>query len=227
MKLSVIVPCYNEEKTVAALLKKVESVSVSKEVIVIDDGSTDNTREILKGFQYPPFKIILKSANSGKGDSIREGLRHAQGDIIIIQDADLEYDPQDYIRLILPITDGKADVVYGSRWAGVPFSRQPFNIFRVGTWFLTWLTNMLYNAGITDEPTCYKVFKSGVLKGIELKCRRFEFCPEVTAKLRKKGYRIYEVPIHYEPRTVRQGKKVNWKDGIEAVWTLLKYRFHE
>lgn len=240
MKLSVIIPVFNEKNTIAEVLRRVITVDLlslglKKEIIVVDDGSTDGTREILKQYQvssiqYPvksqpinEIKVIYHEKNMGKGAAIRTGLVNVTGDIVIIQDADLEYDPQDYPKLIEPILSGKAKVVYGSRILGK--GRKSYWSFYIGGRFLSFLTNLLYNAKITDEPTCYKVFQADVIKNINLRCRRFEFCPEVTAKLRKKGYEIYEIPIHYEPRSLEEGKKINWKDGLEAIWTLIKYRF--
>ena len=169
--------------------------------------------------------MIFREKNKGKGTAIRTGLANVTGDIVIIQDADLEYDPNDYPKLVEPILTGKANVVYGSRILGK--SRKSYWSFYMGGRFLSFLANLLYNAKITDEPTCYKVFRADMIKNINLKCRRFEFCPEVTAKVRKKGYKIYEVPIHYEPRSLKEGKKINWKDGLEAIWTLIKYKFVE
>ena len=233
MKLSIIIPIYNEEKTIKEILKHVLAVDISKynlkkEIIIVDDGSTDGTRKILaeienSGNNFNQIKIIYHSKNQGKGSAIRSGLKYTTGDIILIQDADLEYDPNDYYRLIRPILDGKARIVYGSRILGE--GKKSYWSFYLGGRFLSFLANLLYNARITDEPTCYKVFRSDVLKGINLKCERFEFCPEVTAKVRKKGYEIFEVPIHYNPRSLEEGKKINWKDGLEAIWTLLKYKF--
>jgi dolichol-phosphate mannosyltransferase len=231
MKLSVIIPVFNEKGTISELLGKVKSVDVEKEIVIVDDGSTDGTRGILEavaGCRMPDagkneIKIIYHEKNQGKGVAIRTGLKNITGDIVIIQDADLEYDPQDYPKLIEPILSGKAKAVYGSRILGK--GRRSYWSFYIGGKFLSFLTNLLYDAKITDEPTCYKVFQADVIKNINLKCSRFEFCPEVTAKLRKKGYKIYEVPISYEPRSLEEGKKINWKDGFEAIWTLIKYKF--
>ena len=164
-----------------------------------------------------------KKKNQGKGSAIKEGLKYVIGDIVIIQDADLEYEPEDYHLLIKPIIDGRAKIVYGSRIKGG--GRKSYWSFYLGGRLLSFLANLLYNAKITDEATCYKVFGADVLKKINLKCERFEFCPEVTAKVRKKGYEIYEVPIHYYPRSIEEGKKINWRDGLEAIWTLIKYKF--
>ncbi len=225
MKLSIIIPVYNEEKTIAELLKKVEGINldIQKEIVVVDDGSKDKTIDILKSFKN--IELVEHEKNQGKGAAIRTGIKHATGDIILIQDADLEYDPNDYLSLIQPILDGKTEVVYGSRRLKKENKQHSGISFYIGGIGMTILTNLLYNAKITDEPTCYKVFKSEVIKNLNLKCKRFEFCPEVTAKVIKKGYKIYEVPISYYPRHKNEGKKINWKDGIEGAWTLLKYRF--
>jgi len=231
--LSVIMPAYNEKETILEILKKVKKVPIKKEIIVIDDFSKDGTREILKKIKDKDIRILYHEKNYGKGRAVRTGIREAKGDIIIIQDADLEYDPNDYLKLVKPIQKGKADVVYGTRFPkkrGHPSVTKPyyplFNPFYIANKILTMTTNILYNSNITDEPTCYKVFKSDILKSINLKCERFEFCPEVTAKVRKKGIKILELPISYYPRTIKQGKKINWRDGIEALWTLIKYRFN-
>ncbi|MBM3247386.1 glycosyltransferase family 2 protein [Candidatus Pacearchaeota archaeon] len=225
-KISVIIPAYNEKSTILELLKKVKSVKIPKEIIVIDDFSKDGTREILKSIRDKEIKVLFHQKNCGKGRAIRTGIKEAKGDIIIIQDADLEYDPQDYPKLIAPIISGKYKVVYGSRF---PTRKNRPSILKNGFFLanriLTLASNVLFLANITDEPTCYKVFDSGVLKSINLRCERFEFCPEVTAKVRKKGYKIFEVPIRYYPRSVEEGKKIKWKDGFEALWTLVKYRF--
>jgi glycosyltransferase involved in cell wall biosynthesis len=222
IKLSVLIPIYNEKGTIEDLLKKVNQVKIDKEIIVVDDGSTDRTPEILQNLKDYYDKLILMPNNTGKGFAIRKALEHASGDIIIIQDGDLEYDPNDYHKLVEPITTGKADVVYGSR--NLKPHMHSYYRYYWGGRILTILTNFLYNSKISDEPTCYKVFKADVLKSINLKCTKFEFCPEVTAKILKKGYPIVEVPISYNPRKFINGKKIKFKDGIHAIWTLLKYR---
>lgn len=229
-KLSIIIPCYNEKKTILKILKRVEAVDLSslncqKEIIIVDDYSTDGTREILKELEKK-YKIIYQQKNQGKGMAIREGIKETSGDIILIQDADLEYEPNDYPALIKPILENKSEVVYGSRILGKNPKRAGL-IYYLGGRFLTFLTNILYGTKITDEPTCYKVFKAKILKSIDLKCQGFEFCPEVTAKVARKKIKIQEVPIKYYPRTVKEGKKIKWRDGIKAVLTLLKYRFFE
>jgi glycosyltransferase involved in cell wall biosynthesis len=225
LKLSIIIPCYNEKNTILDILGKIEVVSLDKEIIIVDDCSTDGTREILKSLSLnAKAKVYFHDQNQGKGAAIRTGIKHVEGDIVIIQDADLEYDPNDYYELVKPIVEGKAEVVYGSRLLHKGFSISYLRYY-LGGLVLSWMTNLLYGIHITDEPTCYKVFKTEVLKGINLKCKRFEFCPEVTAKISKKKIKIYEVPISYDPRRLEEGKKIGWWDGVEAVWTLLKYRF--
>ena len=174
------------------------------------------------------YYVIFHNKNYGKSHALRTGIRESKGDIIIIQDADLEYDPEDYYKLIGPIKQGKFKVVYGTRFPKMKKKPSIFrNPFFLANMILTTMANILYNANITDEPTCYKVFDSRVLKSIDLKSERFEFCPEVTAKVRKKGFLIHEVPISYHPRSIEEGKKINWKDGIEAIWTLVKYKFRD
>ncbi len=226
MKLSVIIPVFNEKSTIKEIIKRVLAVKIPKEIIIIDDYSTDGTREILKKIKNQNIKIIFHEKNRGKGRAIRTGIKHISGDIVIIQDADLEYDPQDYLKLAEPIKKGETKVVYGTRF---PKGRESPSVLRnpffLGNRILTIMSNILYNAKITDEPTCYKVFDSKALKSINLKCERFEFCPEVTAKVRKKGFEITEIPITYYPRSVEEGKKLKWKDGFEAIWALIKYRF--
>jgi dolichol-phosphate mannosyltransferase len=224
--LSILIPAYNESSTIVALLEKVKrcKIPLKKEIIVVDDGSTDTTAKLAK--KIPGVTVIVHAKNSGKGSAIRTAISHATGDIIIIQDADLEYDPTDYAQLIAPIIDGQTTVVYGSRRLGKDNKQYSGLFYFLGGWGLTFMTNMLYpGSWITDEPTCYKVFRSDVLKSIRLDCTKFEFCPEVTAKVLKRGIRIIEVPIRYYPRSVDEGKKIKLKDGFDAIWTLLKYRF--
>jgi dolichol-phosphate mannosyltransferase len=225
MKLSVVVPVYNEEGTLRALLDKVLKVQIEKEVVIVDDCSSDHSRSIIEEYaKLPNVKVIFHEKNNGKGKAIRSGIKHVTGDIVIIQDADLEYEPEDYAKLIAPIIGGTANVVYGSRELGTTNQHSYFS-FYIGGKLLSWLVNILYGSHITDEPTCYKVFKADVLKSIPLNSVRFEFCPEVTAKVLKRGFEIVEVPIHYYPRKKSEGKKIRWKDGIEAIWTLLRYKF--
>jgi len=224
MKLSVIIPVYNERATILEILKKVTSVPVEKEIIIIDDGSTDGTKEILKEIQDTQnLKIIFKYKNEGKGAAIREGLQYVSGDIVVIQDADLEYDPMDWLKMLNIIQGKKADVVYGSRVLGR--GEKSSLTFYLGGRFLSFLANILYRTKITDEPTCYKMFRRDVIRSIKLNCKGFEFCPEVTAKIAKKGYKIYEVSVNYKARKIKEGKKIRWKDGMIAIWTLIKYRF--
>lgn len=226
MKLSIIMPVYNERNTIREIVKRVKEVNLEKEIIIIDDGSTDGTTDILRELDTEgdtPIKIIHHKENQGKGASIRSGLKYAAGEIIVIQDGDLEYAPQDYYKLIEPIINDETGVVYGSRILGK--GEKLYRRFYWGGRLLSWITNILYNARITDESTCYKAFRIDILKKINLKCKRFEFCPEVTAKVCKMGYKIKEVPISYHPRKIEEGKKIKWTDGLTAIFTLLKYRF--
>lgn len=197
---------------------------VEKEIIIVDDFSKDGTREILKDLESK-YKIIYHDKNQGKGLAIRTAIKRITGDWVIIQDADLEYDPNDYIKLLECAKKNDAQVVYGSRKAHIQEGVYSGIAFALGGIFVTRLTNFLYGTKITDEPTCYKMFKSSLLRSISLECKRFEFCPEVTAKIAKKGIKIYEVPINYYPRGKKEGKKINWRDGFEAIWTLIKYKF--
>ena len=225
VQLSVIIPSYNEKTTIREIIKRVQEVPINKEIILIDDFSTDGTREILKN-EYSKkdnVTVLFHKKNQGKGAAIRTGLKHIKGDIVIIQDADLEYDPNDYPKLIEPIINKETEVVYGSRFLGNK-NQHLYNLNMLATRILTIMANILYNAKITDEPTCYKVFTKKAIKSVDLKCEKFEFCPEVTAKIRKNGYKIKEIPINYNPRSIEEGKKINWKDGVQAIWTLIKYR---
>jgi len=224
-KISVVIPVFNEKKTIREIVKRVSEVPLEKEIIITDDFSKDGTREILKN-EYEKrkgFKIFYHDKNRGKGAAIRTGLKGVTGDIIIIQDADLEYNPQDYVKLIKPIMNKETEVVYGSRFLGNK-NKHIYNLNMLAVKILTLMANVLYNARITDEPTGYKVFTKKAINSVTLTCNRFEFCPEVTAKIRKKGYKIKEVPISYSARSIKEGKKIGWKDGIQAIWTLLKYR---
>ena len=223
MLLSVIMPVYNERDTLTEILSRVEAVPVDKEIIIVDDGSTDGTRQILKDIKAENIKVIFHERNQGKGAAIKTGLREATGDVVIIQDADLEYDPIDYLKLILLIQSGEAKVVYGSRTLGS--KERSYHRYHWGGQFVTFVANLLYGLKITDEPTCYKMFRKEVMEQIKLDCRGFEFCPEVTAKVARLGYTIHEVPVSYHPRSFKEGKKIKWKDGLIAIWTLLKYRF--
>lgn len=230
-------PVYNEAKTVSHIIdiiKKVNIGKVQKEIIAIDDGSKDGTGNVLK--KIPGIKVIIHKKNQGKGAGVRDGIKAATGDIVIIQDADLEYDPNEYMKLIKPIIDKKTKVVYGSRYLShlqkqknISFLKKKhqkaYDMAYVGGRVITITTNILYGSHITDEPTCYKVFDAKVIKSINIKGNRFEWEPEVTAKILKAKNKIYEVPISYKPRTYEEGKHINWKDGIQAIWTLIKYRF--
>ena len=223
MKLSVIIPAFNEKDTIEEIIARVLKTPFEKEVIVVDDGSTDGTSEKLAALP-PGVSVITFPENRGKGSAVRAGVEAASGDIIIIQDADLEYNPAEYRKLVEPIEKGAADVVYGSRNASGDNPRSSFSFYFGGV-LLSKITNLLYGARLTDEATGYKVFRAGLLKGLELESRGFEFCPEVTGKLLRKGIRIHEVPISYNPRMKKEGKKITWKDGIKAVWSLVKWRF--
>ena len=225
MKLSVIIPVYNENTTIKKIINLVNEVDVKKEVIVVDDGSDDGTKEILRTIKMNSLKTVFHERNRGKGAAIRTGLKYVTGDIVIIQDADLEYDPQEYPKLIQPIVEGKAKVVYGSRFLRPLTSNNIYYHFVLGVKLLNLLTYLLYGVKTTDEATCYKVFKTEVIKNIDLNCEGFEFCPEITAKVCKKGYKIYEVPIPYTGRHYQEGKKINWRDGVKAIYALIKYRF--
>ena len=227
MKLSVLIPAYNEIETIDEIIKLIRSVKieVDLEIIIVDDGSTDGTREYLAKLDAPDIKVFFHEKNCGKGMAIRTALEKAEGDIILVQDADLEYDPNDYAALLKPILAGEAEVVYGNRRGGSGGMKKSYERYYWGGRLLTALTNLLYRTNIHDEPVCYKVLKRSVFNTITLTCEKFEFCPEITAKVAKAGYKIYEVPISYSPRKITQGKKINWKDGVHAIWTLVKYRF--
>ncbi len=228
MKISVVIPVYNEIDTIEEILARVEKVAIKKEIIVIDDLSIDGTRERLKKIAADKenVKVIYHNRNKGKGAALRTGFESVTGDIVIIQDADLEYDPNEYPKLLEPISDGRADVVYGSRFIGGPH-RVLFFWHYVGNKLLTLISNALTNLNLTDMETCYKVFKSQILKDINLKSNRFGFEPEFTAKVSKMRLRIYEVPISYSGRTYSEGKKITWKDGIVALCLIFWYRFFD
>jgi len=222
--LTVIVPCYNERATVAELLRRVHDVPIDKEIIVVDDCSTDGSRQIVAELtsQWPELRQVIQPHNQGKGAAIRRGIELAAGDIVLIQDADLEYDPEEYPELIQPIVTGDADVVYGSRFEGYPRRVMMF-WHTLGNKFLTFLSNATTNLNLTDMETCYKVFRRDVIQSIKINSNRFGFEPEITAKVARRGYRIYEVPISYHGRDYWEGKKINWKDGFSAIGTILKY----
>jgi len=221
--LSIIIPVYNEAATIQEAINGVIAMPYRKEVVVVDDGSTDGTRNILLGISHPEMLVVFHQKNIGKGGAIRSGLAHARGDIILIQDADLEYDPNEYPILLQPILSGKADVVYGSRFAGHGAHRVLYFWHYVGNRFLTLLSNLFTNLNLTDMESCYKTFTKEALRGIQVEENRFGFEPEITAKMAKKGLRIYEVPISYYGRTYGEGKKINWQDGIWAIWCIFKY----
>ena len=224
MKLSVVIPVYNEEATLCEILKQIRATGLAHEIIIVDDGSTDRSRELLKNEAHQPDTIVIyHDCNQGKGAAVRTGFDRATGDILLIQDADLEYDPRDYPMLIRPIEEGRVKVVYGSRFLGPRKAMMFWHM--LGNKFLTLLTNVLYNAILSDMETCYKVFRADVIKGIPLRSKRFEFEPEITAKVLKRKYRIFEVPISYYGREYDEGKKISWRDGPKAAWTLIKYRF--
>lgn len=228
-KLSIIIPAYNEEKTIKIILERIEAVdleNIEKEIIIVDDGSKDRTREILKEFKNK-HKIILHDKNQGKGMALRTGFKEATGDYIVIQDADLEYDPQDFKKMIALAKGKGARVIYGSRRLGPGWQKNPKAgwFYHLGGVFLAWLTNLLYRTRITDEATCYKMFEAKLLKSIDLKCRGFEFCPEITAKVARQGIEIHEISITYVPRNIKEGKKIKFRDGLIAIWTLIKLRF--
>lgn len=225
MKLSLIIPIYNEVELLETVLAKVRAaIPFKHELILVDDHSQDGTREILKKEEQKPDTIVVyHKKNQGKGAAIRTGLKHATGDIVIIQDADMEYDPRDIPRVIQPILDEKTNVAYGSRFLGSVEKMRLPNF--VANKILAWLVSILYFHRITDEATAYKAFRRKVIESIDLKCERFEFCPEVTAKVLRKGEKIIEVPVVFTARSFEEGKKIGWRDFIVAVWTLLKFRF--
>ena len=223
MKLSILIPIYNERATILEIARRVQAVPFEKEIIAVDDGSTDGTRELLPQLEQGGMIVLHHDKNQGKGAAIRTALARASGDIIVIQDADLEYDPRDYKQLVEPIIEGRAKVVYGSRFLGPRMAM--FFWHMLANKMLTLMTNMLYDAILSDMETGYKAFRADVIKSIPLRSRRFDFEPEITAKVLKRGNRIYEVPISYFGREYSEGKKIGTRDGFVAIWTLLKYRF--
>jgi len=226
VRLSVVIPVYNEVGTIKEIVSRVQAVDLEKEIIIVDDGSTDGTRELLQEItlSHENVRVLYHDRNQGKGAALRTGFEGATGDIVIIQDADLEYDPREYPVLLEPILDGRADIVYGSRFLGGPH-RVLFFWHYLGNKFLTLLSNALTNLNLTDMETCYKVFRREVLNDIQLKSNRFGFEPEFTAKIAKKGFRIYETSISYSGRTYAEGKKIGWKDGVKAIVAIIWFRF--
>jgi glycosyltransferase involved in cell wall biosynthesis len=224
--LSVVIPCFNEAATILDLLERVRSAPVaSKQIIVVDDGSSDGTRALLQGLQADDLTVLLHERNRGKGAALATGFAAARGEICIVQDADLEYDPAEYPLVIGPIVQGKADVVFGSRFQGAAPHRVVYFWHRVGNGVLTLLSNMLTDLNLTDMETCYKAFRTEIIQAIRIREQRFGFEPEITAKLARRRCRIYEVGISYYGRTYDEGKKIGWKDGVRAIWCILKYRF--
>lgn len=241
IRLSIIIPAYNEEKTISEVIDTVKKVpieqyGIEKEIIVIDDGSRDSTASIVSGIEG--IRFIKQDRNRGKGAAVRAGIGAATGQVIIIQDADLEYDPNEYYKLILPILNKEQKVVYGSRFLNPDQKKNVINLglkkhkgsyfsFFLGGLLVTWATNILFWSDLTDEPTCYKTFDSDTIKSLLIKGDKFDWEPEVTAKILKRGIKIHEIPISYYPRSVKEGKKIKWRDGVDAVLTLLRYRFME
>lgn len=226
MKVTILIPVYNESLTLPMVLQRVIDAPLpegcEKEIVIVDDGSTDGTTQMLRGYEDSLLVVHFSIVNFGKGAAIRQGLARATGDIILIQDGDLEYDPRDYMAVLEPLVRGEASVVYGSRFLR-GFKGMKWTNFLANK-ILTWTTNLCFHSNITDEATAYKAFRVEVLNRMRLRCVRFEFCPEVTAKALRLGYRIHEVPISYNPRGILEGKKIRWQDGVEAFWTLMKYR---
>ncbi len=228
MKLSIVIPVYNEKNTLRELVAKVEAVNlqeVEKEIVIVDDFSKDGTRDILKLLQteQPDLKIYFKAFNSGKGATLREGFKHTTGDYVIVQDADLEYDPNDYKNLLRSLTGNKVQVIYGCRFSGD--YKDMSSLHYIGNKLLTLVTNIFFSAELRDMETCYKLVPGDFIRSLKIKSNRFNFEPEITAKILKSGLKILEVPITYRGRTYSEGKKITWRDGISALWALIKYRF--
>ncbi len=227
MRLSVVIPVFNEIETLEEIVRRVQAVDVGmdKEIILVDDGSSDGTRDLFPKLEeeYDNVRVFLHAQNQGKGAALRTGFQQATGDIVLVQDADLEYDPAEYPRLVKPILDGKADVVYGSRFVGGDEHRVLYFWHMIGNRFLTLLSNMMTNLNLTDMETCYKVFRREVIQAVLIKEDRFGFEPEITAKISRQGVRIYEVGISYSGRTYEEGKKIGWRDGVRAVYAIARY----
>ena len=225
LRLSVIIPCYNEEDTIEEIVRQVQVTGRADEIIIVDDGSTDRSREVLSRLEgLDGVKVILHDQNLGKGAGVRTGIQHATGDVMLVQDADLEYDPRDYAALLRPIEEGKARAVYGSRFLGGP-RRTMFFWHMMGNRFLTLFSNLLFDTILSDMETCYKVFTADIAADLDLKSPGWGFDPEITAKILRQGVRIYEVPISYAGREFDEGKKISWRDGFTVLWTLLRFRF--
>ncbi|MBN1148082.1 MAG: glycosyltransferase family 2 protein [Anaerolineales bacterium] len=225
MKISVIIPVYNEIRTIEEIVSRVQATNIPDEILIVDDGSTDGTRQKLAGLDGAgPIRVILHERNQGKGAAVMSGIRQASGDVLIIQDADLEYNPRDYPALLMPIQENVADVVYGSRFLGGP-RRSTMFWHMVANKLLTLMTNLLYNHILTDMETGYKVFRREIVQNMAIHAKRFNFEPEFTAKILKRGVRVFEVPISFNPRDYSEGKKIKLKDAFEAIWALVKYRF--
>ncbi len=228
MKLSVVMPAYNEAKTIREIVRRVQAVPVEKEIVIVDDGSTDGTRDILRELDGKDgVRVIFQPFNQGKGAAVSTGFREATGDVVIVQDADLEYDPMEYPKLLAPIEQGHADVVYGSRFLGGGARRVLYFWHTIGNRFLTLASNMFTNLNLTDMETCYKMFRREVVSSMRIESRRFGIEPEITAKVARRGYRIYEVPISYYGRTYEEGKKIGWKDAFSALWTIVRHSMRE
>jgi dolichol-phosphate mannosyltransferase len=225
MKLSVIIPCYNERETILEVVRRVQSIGLDVEIVIVDDGSTDGTQQVLQGLKFDNCRVLLHDRNRGKGAAIRTALREVKGDAVVVQDADLEYDPRDLRTLMSTLAANGTSVVYGSR--NLKGNVRSYSTFYWGGRVVSWLTTLLYGCHITDEPTCYKMFRANLIKSLDLKSEGFDFCPEITAKVLRLGHKIVEVPISYSPRNFAEGKKIRWTDGLRAIWVLVRYRFFQ